>query len=90
MSDVKKVELGYSVPKERWKNAAENLREFGDLYAAKLIKENVDGLGQQDAEDWLADILLAWTALNFVAEFAADKCRMVPVFKGKEDGGHDR
>ena len=77
MSDVKKVELGYSVPKERWK------------YAAKLIKENVDGLGQQDAEDWLADILLAWTALNFVAEFAADKCRMVPVFKGKEDGGHD-
>ena len=51
MSDVKKVELGYSVPKERWKDAAENLREFGDLYAAKLIKENVDGLGQQDAED---------------------------------------
>lgn len=89
MSDVKKVELGYSVPKERWKDAAENLREFGGLYAAKLIKENVDGLGQQDAEDWLADILLAWTALNFVAEFAVDKCRMVPVFKGKEDGGHD-
>lgn len=54
MSDVKKVELGYSVPKERWKDAAENLREFGDLYAAKLIKEN-----------------------------------MVPVFKRKEDGGHD-
>ena len=46
MSDVKKVELGYSVPKERWKDAAENLREFGDLYAAKLIKENVDGLGE--------------------------------------------
>ena len=87
MSDIKKCELGYSVPKERWKDAAESLLEFGNLYAAKLVKENVDGLGKQDAEDWLADILLAWTALNFVAEFAADKCRMVPVVKRKGDGG---
>lgn len=79
MSEIKKVKFGYTLPKERWVEAAENVQEMGNQIAALLLKRNADGMGKQDAEDWLADVLLAYTALRYVAEFASEKCHMVPL-----------
>ena len=78
MADVK-IEIGYALPKETWEAAADRLEEAGKLIAMWFLKENFEGRGQEDAEAWLADAMLAVTALRYVAEFAADKCRMIPV-----------
>lgn len=42
-----------------------------------------------DADDFLADITLASVAMRYVANFATEKCRMIPVMnprQGKEKG----
>lgn len=65
--------------------AANNLYEFGQIMARNLRKMNRDGRGQEDADDLTADIMLACTAIGYVAEFAVDKCRFMPV-RGNEKG----
>ena len=78
MENTEKVEIGYTVPKERWKEAAKNLEELGNVLAAGFLKQNKDGRGKEDADDIMADIMLACMALYHVAEFATDKCRIIP------------
>ena len=88
---MEKIEIGYTVEKERWLEAAENLHEFGRIMAQNLRGMNRDGRGQEDADDLMADILLACTAIGYVAEFAVDKCRFSRVFwadKGANSGGN--
>lgn len=59
---------------------------FRVLHGARnLRKMNRDGRGQEDADDLTADIMLACTAIGYVAEFAVDKCRFMPV-RGNEKG----
>ena len=74
-----KVKAGCALPKERWREAAENLQMAGNFVAAFFREKNFDGRGEQDAQDWLADASLACVALLYVAEFATDKCRIVPL-----------
>lgn len=78
MSD-RKVEIGYTIPKERWKEASESLMQLGNILASSLIRDNKDGRGEADAAELMADITLACTALNYVAEDAVDKCRFIPI-----------
>lgn len=85
MENTEKVEIGYTVPKERWKEAAKNLEELGNVLAAGFLKQNKDGRGKEDADDIMADIMLACMALYHVAEFATDKCRIIPL-PGKNGG----
>lgn len=88
--DKVKIEIGYELPKETWEAAADHLEEAGELIAMWFLKENFEGRGQEDAEAWLADVMLASTALRYVAEFAKEKCRMLPVpdgFGGGKNGG---
>ena len=40
-----KIEIGYTVEKERWLEAAENLHEFGQIMARNLRNMNRDGRG---------------------------------------------
>lgn len=80
--DNAKIGIGYTLPKERWQEAASNLQTMGNYIAAYLKAKNFEGQGEQDAQDWLADVLLACTALLYVAEFATDKCRMMPMPNG--------
>ena len=82
---MEKIEIGYTVEKERWLEAAENLHEFGRIMAQNLRGMNRDGRGQEDADDLTAEIMLACTAIGYVAEFAVDKCRFMPV-RGNEKG----
>lgn len=84
--DNTKIEVGYALPKERWQEAADNLQTAGACVAAFFKEKNFDGKGEQDARDWLADVSLACLALLYVAEFATDKCRIVPLPEAaKED-----
>lgn len=77
-----KIEIGYTVEKERWLEAARDLEALGKTLAADMLKRNADGRGKEDADDLMADITLASLALAYVAEFAADKCRFIPVRGG--------
>lgn len=85
MQDAEKVEIGYALPKERWQEAAKNLEDLGNALAAGLRAQNKDGLGAEDADALMADIVLACMALHHVAEFATDKCRIIPL-PGKNGG----
>ncbi|MEG1594563.1 MAG: hypothetical protein RR350_09125 [Oscillibacter sp.] len=76
---MEKIEIGYAVEKERWLAAANNLEQLGNGLAKTLIIANREGRGQEDAGDLMADITLASMALHHVAEFATDKCRIIPV-----------
>ena len=80
MENTEKVEIGYTVPKERWQEAAKNLEELGNVLAAGFLKQNKDGRGKEDADALMADM-----ALYHVAEFATDKCRIIPL-PGKDGG----
>jgi hypothetical protein len=73
------VTIGYSLPKERWETATENIQAIAPVMAAWLQKENADNMGKQDAKDFTNDVLLAITALHYVAENATDKCRFLPL-----------
>lgn len=83
--DNTKIEVGYALPKERWREAADNLQAAGNYVAALFKEKNFDGHGEQDAKDWLADVTLARLALLYVAEFATDKCRIVPLPEAPEE-----
>lgn len=85
MQDAEKVEIGYTLPKERWQEAAKNLEDLGNALAAGLRAQNKDGLGAEDADALMAGIVLACMALHHVAEFATDKCRIIPL-PGKNGG----
>ena len=76
---MEKIEIGYTLPKERWIEAAQNLEDLGKVLANNLLAVNREGRGQEDADALMADIVLACIALNHVAEFAVDKCRIIPV-----------
>ena len=41
MENTEKVEIGYTVPKERWQEAAKNLEELGNVLAAGLDRKSV-------------------------------------------------
>lgn len=89
---MQKLKLAMHCRKNDWHEAAENLMQAGLMVAKYFRAMNFEGRGKEDADDWMADVTLACTALRYVAEFAADKCRMIPVpnprpGKEKENGG---
>lgn len=84
MGKITNVEIGQSLPKERWQEAARNLTDLGKVLARTPLAQNRDGRGKEDADDLMADISLAALALNYVAEFATDKCRFIAVPGGQK------
>ncbi|MDL2327496.1 hypothetical protein LJC64_02390 [Ruminococcaceae bacterium OttesenSCG-928-A11] len=72
-----KITLGQELPKETWHAIADHLETIVPHIARVLKHENVDGRGDQDADEFLAEMLAAATAVRYVAEFAADKCRFI-------------
>ena len=76
---TQRVEIGYTVDKKRWNEAAENMERAARPMAAYLLQLNGDGMGREDADDFMADVALVVTAARYVAEFAADKCRFIPM-----------
>lgn len=82
------TQIGYTVEKERWLDAIEGIQGVGNIMANHLLAQNQDGRGKEDADELMADVTLACTALAYVSEFAADKCRIVPlqIDRGETEG----
>lgn len=76
MADYK-VQFGETLPKGRWEMARDDMKQLAPMLGQLLLKINGDGMGKQDVEDFTNDMLLAVTALNYVIEFATDKCRFI-------------
>ena len=60
--------------KEEWLDRIENLKMAADVIARILLLIDGDGKGEEDAREFMSDIVCAITAMHYVAEFAADKC----------------
>ena len=65
---MEKIEIGYTLPKERWIQAAKNLEDLGNVLAPGLLAMNGDGRGQEDAEG-----LPNWVILGAETGNRADK-----------------
>lgn len=68
MSKIVDIKVGQSLPGERWAEAAEHLEQVFQMVAHQLLVTNKDGMGKQDAEDFMADATLALIAMRFAAE----------------------
>lgn len=88
MSEMKVV-IGQSLTKEEWLSARDDLAEAFPLIAEILRTVNHDGLGEQDAQTFLAEAQLALQAMTYVGNFATDKCRIIvlPNKRGGEQNG---
>ena len=73
------AKIGQSLPKERWMEAAENLEKAFPVFARRMELLNHDGKGKQDAEEFMADAILAIIAMRFVAANASECCRFIPL-----------
>lgn len=85
MSEIVDIKFGRSLPPERWMEAAENLEKVFPMFARRLELLNNDGMGKQDAQDFMEDAMLALVALRFVAANASECCRFIDIPK-KRDG----
>lgn len=85
MSEIVDIKFGRSLPPERWMEAAENLEKVFPMFARRLELLNNDGMGKQDAQDFMEDAMLALVALRFVAANASECCRFIAIPK-KLDG----
>lgn len=77
-----------TLPKERWLEIAENISAIAPHLAKILVDQNADGVGVEDAETMQADLTAAYTAVMYVAQFAAEKCVFVGVKGVDEEDEH--
>lgn len=86
MSEIIDIKIGRSLPPERWMEAANNLEQVFPMFARRLELLNNDGMGKQDARDFMEDAMLALVALRFVAANASECCRFIAIPKRMEGG----
>ena len=86
MSEIVDIKFERSLPPERWMEAAENLEQVFPAIARRLELLNNDGMGKQDARDFMEDAMLALVALRFVAANASECCRFIAIPKKMEGG----
>lgn len=77
-----------TLTKKQWIQVAENIGTVAQHLATILIDANADGVGKKDAEEMQADMMAAYTAVMYVAEFAADKCVFVGVKEPAKEDEH--
>ena len=86
MAEITDVRIGQVLPPDRWNEAADHLEIVAPIMAQVLLQLNGDGMGKQDAADFMADATLAVIACRHVALFCSDQCRFIPVPGCKEGG----
>ncbi|MBE6954502.1 MAG: hypothetical protein E7449_01145 [Ruminococcaceae bacterium] len=79
MAEIVDIQIGQPLPRDVWLEAAENLEVVFTFVENMLLKQNNDGMGKQDAEEFRSDAQLALIAMRYVAEFATDNCRFIPL-----------
>ena len=78
MAEITDVKIGQALPPERWNEAP--------VVAQLLLRLNGDGMGAQDAADFMADATLAVIACRHVALFCSEQCRFIPMPESREGG----
>lgn len=86
MAEITDIKIGQALPPERWKEAADHLEIAAPLVAQFLLRLNGDGMGAEDAADFMADATLAVIACRHVALFCSEQCRFIPVSERREGG----
>lgn len=86
MAEITDVKIGQALPPERWNEAADHMEMVAPVVAQLLLRLNGDGMGAQDAADFMADATLAVIACRHVALFCAEQCRFIPVPESREGG----
>lgn len=86
MAEITDVKIGQSLPSERWNEAADHLEMAAPVVAQFLLQLNGDGMGAQDAADFMADATLAVVACRHVALFCSEQCRFIPIPESREGG----
>ena len=79
MAEIVDIQIGQPLPRDVWLEAAENVEVVVTFVENMLLKQNNDGMGKQDAEEFRSDAQLALIAMRYVAEFATDNCRFIPL-----------
>lgn len=79
MAEITDIKIGQALPPERWKEAADHLEIAAPLVARFLLQLNGDGMGAEDAADFMADATLAVIACRRVALFCSEQCRFIPM-----------
>ena len=79
MSEIIDIKIGRSLPPERWLEAADDLEQIFPMVAQRLELMNNDGMGKQDAMDFMEDAMLALVDLRFVAANASECCRFIAI-----------
>lgn len=85
MAEIVNVQIGQTLPPERWLEAADNLGRAFPMIARMFELQNFEGQGKEDAAEFMSDATLALVALQFVGNCAADRCRFIAI--PKKDGG---
>lgn len=78
MAEITDVKIGQSLPGDRWAEAADNLEQVFQMFSRNLLIANRDGMGKQDAEEFMADATLALIALRYVAA-NPETCRFIAI-----------
>ena len=73
MAKEVRVEVGEALSREAWKKAAARLTRYAGVVEQTIRKS----CGDNVFERFLFEIQMAATAMLYVSEFAADKCRFI-------------
>ena len=73
------ITIGQELSKEDWKAARDHLQVAFIAIADMLERKNYEGKGKEDKKEFLEHAKMAYIAMTYVAEFATDKCRFIPI-----------
>ena len=84
VKNVEKIVIGFTIDKERGLLAASNLEQVVPVIAGIVQRGYPGGQGKAAGEEFVNDIMLACIALGYVAEFAVEQCRIIPIPDNQE------
>lgn len=77
-----KITKTTTLTKEQWQDYIDEVKTAAPIIAENLKKINYEGRGQEDHDDYMASMIVAVAAMEYVKEFAADKVMFAAVKGG--------
>jgi len=75
----KNIQSGTSLTKEMWELAINGLMAATPVFERFFKAMDFNGKGAENAEVFMQDMTLALAAMQYVAEYALDKVRFIPL-----------
>ena len=83
VAEIVGIKFGQSLPPERWMEAADNLEQVFPTIARRLELMNNDGMGKQDAREFMEDAMLSW----WPCDLWRPTLRVLSVHRNSEENG---